>query len=124
MKLLSTSFRATLEKFGIKGLTLSEESGVSTGAISNFRNDVAGITTESLERLLSAFSDEALAYWTSQILAARSAEKNLSHNPLAIQTFVNAMDGETAADFLACLAIRVRAESKKANGQIALTNVA
>ena len=120
MKLLCTAFDATLKEFGIKGLTLSEEAEVSTGMISNFRNDTTAITTDSLEKLLAAFSDEAFSYWISQVIRGRGLEE-LLQSPIAIQTFVNELDGAAAAEVLANLAIRLREEARNSEGRLAIT---
>lgn len=120
MKLLCHAFDATLREFDIKGLQLAEEAQVSTGMISNFRNDTTSITTDSLEKILAAFSDEAFAYWISQIVRGRGLEEMLQ-SPLAIQTFVNQLDGAAAAEVLTNLAIRIREEARKSQGQLAIT---
>lgn len=107
MKLLCTAFDATMKEFGIKGLKLSEEAEVSTGMISNFRNDAAAITTDSLEKLLSALSDEAFSYWVSQVARSRGLDEMLQ-SPIAIQTFVHQMDEAAAVEVLHALATRLR----------------
>ena len=65
MKLLCHAFDATLKEFDIKGLHLAKDSEISTGAISNFRNDTNAITTDSLVELFAALTDEAFAFWLS-----------------------------------------------------------
>ena len=75
MKLLCHAFDATLKEFDIKGLHLAKEAEISTGAISNFRNDTNAITTDSLEKLLAALSDEAFAFWLSQVAHNRNLEE-------------------------------------------------
>lgn len=112
MKLLSNAFNATLEHFKITGQSLSDASGVSTGAISTFRNDVTGVTTDTLDRLLSGLSDEAFSYWLSQLAATRGSRK-LVERPLNIQTFVNSLDGPAAAEVLSTLAARLRDEAAR-----------
>ncbi|NJM98754.1 MAG: hypothetical protein HC800_17785 [Phormidesmis sp. RL_2_1] len=112
MKLLCTAFDATLREFGIKGLQLSEEAEVSTGMISNFRNDAAAITTDSLEKLLAALNDEAFSYWISQIVKGREL-KELLESPIAIQTFVYQMDTAAAVEVLHALATKLQDEAKK-----------
>ena len=120
MKILSTAFDATLRELDIKGLQLAEDAEVSTGMISNFRNDTAAITTDSLEKLLAAFSDEAFAYWISQIVRGRELEGMLQ-SPISIQTFVNQLDGAAAAEVLTILAIRLREEARNSEGRLAIT---
>ena len=113
MKLLYTAFDATLKEFGIKGLKLSEEAEVSTGMISNFRNDTAAITTDSLEKLLSALSDEAFSYWVSQVVGGRELEKMLQ-SPIAIQMFVYQLDEAAVVEVLHALATKLRERARKA----------
>lgn len=112
MKLFSSAFDATLRRFKITGESLSEASGVSTGAISTFRNDVAGVTTDTLERLVVALEPEAFEFWLSQIAAGREAVE-LVGRPLDIQTFVHALDGRAASEVLVALAARLRDEAMK-----------
>ena len=112
MKLLCTAFDATLKEFGIKGLQLSEEADVSTGMISNFRNDTAAITTDSLEKLLSAFSDEAFAYWISQVARGRELGEVLQ-SPIAIQTLIYQLDDMAAVEVLHALATKLREGARK-----------
>lgn len=120
MKLLCHAFDATLRKFDIKGLQLAADAEVSTGMISNFRNDTSSITTDNLEKLLAAFSDEAFAYWISQVIQGRELEDMLQ-SPIAIQTFVNQLDAAAAAEVLANLAVRIREGARKSQGQIGIT---
>lgn len=116
MKLLCTAFDATLKEFGIKGLALSEEAEVSTGMISNFRNDTAAITTDSLEKLLAALSDDAFAYWVSQVVRGRELEEMLQ-SPIAIQTFVHQLDNDAVAEVMQALATKLREEARKTAAQ-------
>lgn len=116
MKLLCTAFDATLREFGITGLKLAEDADVSTGMISNFRNDTAAITTDSLEKLLAAFSDEAFTYWVSQVAQSRRL-KEMLQSPVDIQTFVRKMDNATAAEMLKALATKIHEEVQKPAAQ-------
>ena len=107
MKLLCRAFDATLKKFDIKGLHLAEEAGVSTGMISNFRNDANAITSDSLEKLLAALSDEAFTYWVSQVAHNRGLEKFVQ-SPVALHNFVHELDNYAAAELLSALAAKLR----------------
>lgn len=107
MKLLCRAFDATLKKFDIKGLHLAREAKISTGAISNFRNDVNAVTTDSLEKLLAALSDEAFTYWLSQVAHNRGLEKFVK-SPVALQSFVHDLDNHAAAELLSALATKLR----------------
>lgn len=125
MKLFCNAFAATLEGTGIKGNELSAQSSVSAGAISNFRNDVTGITTDNLERLVAAFSDEAFSYWVNQLVALRGLDE-LKKSPMNIRMVVDQLDGPAAAEFLIALAARLRREEAStagmdSNAEIALS---
>ena len=110
MKLLCHAFDATLKEFDIKGLHLAREAEVSTGAISNFRNDVNAITTDSLEKLLAALSDEAFAFWLSQVAHNRNLEKFVESPvaSIALRSFVHKLDNYAAAELLSALATKLR----------------
>lgn len=112
MKLFSSAFDATLRRFKITGESISDVSGVSTGAISTFRNDVAGVTTDTLERLVVALNPEAFEFWLSQVAASREAIE-LVRRPLDIQTFVYSLDRRAASEVLMALAARLRDEAAK-----------
>lgn len=107
MKLLCHAFDVTLKKFDIKGLHLAEEADVSTGMISNFRNDTNAITTDSLEKLLAALPDEAFAFWLSQVAHNRSLEEFVE-SPIALRSFVHKLDNYAAAELLSALATKLR----------------
>ncbi len=107
MKLLCNAFDATLKEFDIKGLYLAEEADVSTGMISNFRNDTNAITTDSLEKLLAALSDEAFAFWVSQVTHNRNLEEFVE-SPIALRSFVHKLDNHAAAELLSALAAKLR----------------
>lgn len=100
-----------MERFNLTGKKLREDSEVAEGAISQFKNDVTGITTDSLEKLLAALSDEAFSYWISQVVEARGL-KELQQSPIAIQTFVNQLDSVAAAEVLHSLAARLREDAR------------
>ena len=107
MKLLCHAFDATLKEFDIKGLHLAKEAEISTGAISNFRNDTNAITTDSLEKLLAALSDEAFAFWLSQVAHNRNLEEFIE-SPIALSSFVHKLDNHAAAELLSALANKLR----------------
>lgn len=110
MKLLCHAFDATLKEFDIKGLHLAKEAEVSTGAISNFRNDVNAITTDSLEKLLAALPDEAFAFWLSQVAHNRNLEEFVESPvaSIALHSFVHKLDNYAAAELLSALAAKLR----------------
>ncbi|MEM9090986.1 MAG: helix-turn-helix transcriptional regulator [Cyanobacteria bacterium P01_F01_bin.53] len=121
MKLLCQAFDATLNKFDIKGLHLAEKAGVSTGMISNFRNDTNAITTDSLEKLLAALSDEAFAFWISQVTHNRNLEEFVE-SPVALSSFVQKLDNHAAAELLSALANKLRESAPKATPSKSLPN--
>ncbi|MEO0770109.1 MAG: hypothetical protein AAFY72_11885 [Cyanobacteria bacterium J06649_4] len=112
MKLLCHAFDTTLKEFKIKGLHLAKESEISTGAISNFRNDTNAITTDSLEKLLAALSDEAFAFWLSQVAHNRNLEEFVK-SPVALRSFVHKLDNHAAAELLSALAAKLRESTPK-----------
>lgn len=112
MKLLCHAFDATLKKFDIKGLYLAEEADVSTGMISNFRNDTNAITTDSLEKLLAALPDEAFSFWVSQVIHNRHLEEFVE-SPIALSSFVHKLDNHAAAELLSALAAKLRESTPK-----------
>ena len=112
MKLLCHAFDATLKEFDIKGLHLAKDSEISTGAISNFRNDTNAITTDSLEKLLAALSDEAFAFWLSQVAHNRNLEEFVK-SPVALRSFVHKLDNHAAAELLSALAAKLRENTPK-----------
>lgn len=112
MKLLCHAFDTTLKKFDIKGLYLAEEAGVSTGMVSNFRNDTNAITTDSLEKLLAALPDEAFAFWISQVTHNRNLEEFVE-SPIALSNFVQKLDNHAAAELLSALATKLRESTPK-----------
>jgi hypothetical protein len=107
MKLLSNAFDATLKKFGIKGIHISEDAEVSSGLVSHFRNDVHPITTDNLEKLLAALPDEAFTYWISQVAHRRNLD-TFVQTPLDATAFVQDLDNDAAANLLSALAARLR----------------
>ena len=116
MKLLCHAFDTTLKKFDIKGLHLAEEADVSTGMISNFRNDTNAITTDSLEKLLAALSDEAFAFWLSQVAHNRNL-KEFVKSPIALRSFVHELDNYAAAELLSALAAKLREEAPQSSSK-------
>ena len=112
MKLLCEAFDATLKQFDIKGLHLAEKAGVSTGMISNFRNDTHSITTDSLEKLLAALPDEAFAFWVSQVTHNRNLETFIQ-SPIALNNLVQALDEPAAIELLCALAEKLRKQSEQ-----------
>ena len=112
MKLLCHAFDATLKEFDIKGLHLAKDSEISTGAISNFRNDTNAITTDSLEKLLAALPDEAFAFWISQVTHNRNLDEFVE-SPVALQSFVHKLDNHAAAELLSALANKLRESTPK-----------
>ena len=112
MKVLCHAFDLTLKEFDIKGSHLSEASEVASGTISNFRNDLCSITTDSLEKLLEALSDEEFTFWLSQVAHARGIEEFIS-NPIALDGFASKLDYEDTATLLTALASRLRKEGRK-----------
>jgi hypothetical protein len=107
MKLLCHAFDATLKKFCIKGIHISEDAAVSSGLVSHFRNDVHPITTDNLEKLLAALPDEAFAYWISQVAHRRNLDKFVQ-TPVDATAFVQDLDNDAAANLLSALAARLR----------------
>lgn len=59
---LNKAFDQTLKKFRISAKSLSEESGVATQIISDFRRGKKAIHTDNLEKLLQFLPTEAQAY--------------------------------------------------------------
>ena len=112
MKLLSSAFALTLKEFKIKPIHISKESTVAAGSIANFCNDVRGITTDSLEKMLSTFSEEQFLFWLSQIAHARGIEEFV-RNPIALAGFVERLDDDDAAELLLALAKKIRADSQE-----------
>ena len=108
MKVLCHAFDITLKEFGIKAKDLSQTAQVSTGTISNFRNDLCSVTTDSLERLLESLPEEAFIFWLSQVACARGIEEFIQ-DPIALKGFINKLEDDNAvAELLIALAKRVR----------------
>lgn len=111
MNLLCSAFDATLKKFEIKGLDLAQKADVTSSAISNFRHGTAAIRTDTLERMLATFSDEAFSYWVSQLIHSRKLKRH-PKSPMHIQTIVNQLDDVSTAELLQALANKLRTEAK------------
>lgn len=107
MKVLCRALDLTLQNFDIKGTHLSVASGVATGTISNFRNDLCSITTDSLEKLLENLTEEEFQFFLSQAAHARGLE-DFTHSPIALDDFVSNLDDEATANILTALANRLR----------------
>ena len=112
MKLLSTAFALTIEKFDITVFHLAKRSTVSAGSIANFCNGVRGITTDSLEKLLGSLSEEEFIFWLSQVAHARGIEEFV-RNPVALSGFVESLDEDDAAELLLALAKKIRSSSRE-----------
>jgi hypothetical protein len=107
MKLLCHAFDATLKKFGIKGIHISEDAEVSSGLVSNFRNDVHPITTDNLEKLLAALPDEAFTYWISQVAHRRNLD-TFVQTPVDAMAFIQDLDDDATANLLSAIAVKLR----------------
>ena len=63
------AFDVTLKHFKISGKFLSEQSGIATTSISEFRRGRKAMQTDSLEKLLEALPPEAKIHFFSCFLA-------------------------------------------------------
>ena len=80
--------------------------------ISNFRNDTNAITTDSLEKLLAALSDEAFAFWLSQVAHHRNLEKFVE-SPIDLKNYPHKLDNHAAAELLSALATKLGESTPK-----------
>lgn len=71
------AFDATLKHFKISGKFLSEQSGIATASISEFRRGRKAIQTDSLEKLLHALPPEAKIHFFSSLLGGEEILKLL-----------------------------------------------
>ena len=70
------------------------------------------ITTDSLEKLLAALSDEAFAFWLSQVAHNRNLDEFVK-SPVALRSFVHKLDNHAAAELLSALAAKLRESASK-----------
>jgi len=69
----SEAFRETLFRFGLKSIDIAEQSGLTTGQISQFRNG-KNLRIDSVERILEVLSPDARLYMLN--LVARNEPSN------------------------------------------------
>jgi|GEM_PF-1487231 len=69
----SEAFRETLFRFGLKSIDIAEQSGLTTGQISQFRNG-KNLRMDSVERILEVLSPDARLYMLK--LVARNEPSN------------------------------------------------
>ena len=69
----SEAFRETLFRFGLKSIDIAEQSGLTTGEISQFRNG-KNLRMDSVERILEVLSPDARLYMLK--LVARNEPSN------------------------------------------------
>jgi DNA-binding Xre family transcriptional regulator len=67
---IGSCFDKTLNKFGISGAWLSQQSGVNPQMISRFRNDKE-VQTDTLEKLLEPLPVEAKEYFFTLLLGSK-----------------------------------------------------
>ena len=75
MSRFCNTFDQTLKHYRIKAVELSERAGVSSGLISDFRNDRKATTTDTLEKILEAMEELApgsSGYFHSQMAGSKN----------------------------------------------------
>lgn len=100
---ISRSFDKTLKKFNLSAREVAQESGVTEGVISKFRNSRQTIQTDTFDKLMSVLSDEAKIYFFSLLLGKE----------INIEMLVSGMDAATLSELLLIIANKINPKKKK-----------